>query len=150
MADLARRALLAAPLLIAAAPASETTFDLRLTALEGGELDLAAFRGRPTLVATNTASFCGFTARYAGLQRLHERFGPRGLAVIGVPSNDFNQEAADASRIRSSCEMTFGIDFPPAGLTRVSGPRAHPSFALATRWPRVERAARPAGTPPST
>lgn len=133
MADLPRRALLAAPLLMAAAaPPGPSAFDFRLAALEGGELDLAAFRGRALLVV-NTASFCGFTPQYAGLQRLHERHGPRGLVVIGVPSADFRQESADEARIRAFCDTEFGIDFPMAGLTRVTGPDAHPFFAWAAR-----------------
>lgn len=128
MADVPRRAaLLAAPLLMAAAPGD--AYGFRLPALEGGELDLAAFRGRPMLVA-NTASFCGFTPQYAALQRVHERFGPRGLVVLGVPSNDFNQESADNAAIREFCDAQFGIDFPMAALSHVTGQGAHPFF----RW----------------
>jgi glutathione peroxidase len=139
MAETPRRALLlAAPLLMAAAPTPADAFGFRLTALGGGELDLGPFRGRPLLV-TNTASFCGYTPQYAALQRVHERFEGRGLVVIGVPSNDFNQEASDEGTIREFCEGMFGIDFPMAGLTRVRGRDAHPFF----RW-----AAERAGGPP--
>ena len=98
MAELPRRALLATPLLMAAGPAP-TAFDFRLAALEGGELDLGALRGR-VLVVVNTASFCGYTPQYDALQRLHDRFEQRGLTVIGVPSNDFRQESTDTARIR--------------------------------------------------
>ncbi|MFM7419659.1 MAG: glutathione peroxidase, partial [Alphaproteobacteria bacterium] len=84
-----RRALLALPLM-AAAPAPATAWDFRFAALEGGEHDLAAWRGRVLLVV-NTASFCGFTGQYAALQRLHEAQEAAGLVVLGVPSNDFNQ-----------------------------------------------------------
>lgn len=132
MPDVSRRLLLASPLLMAAAPAP-TAFDFTLDALEGGPLRLSDFRGRALLVV-NTASFCGYTPQYAALQRLHERFEPRGFAVIGVPSNDFNQESTDAARIRQFCDTMFGITFPLAGLTRVRGPQAHPFFAwLAAR-----------------
>jgi glutathione peroxidase len=129
---LRRNLLLASPLLMAAAP-SQTAFGFRLTALEGGELNLADFRGKALLVV-NTASFCGYTPQYAALQRLHDRFEARGFSVIGVPSNDFNQESRDAARIRQFCETVYGIDFPMAGLTTVRGAQAHPLFAwLAAR-----------------
>jgi glutathione peroxidase len=132
MAEIARRALLATPLLMAASP-GETAFDFRLESLEGGTLALADFRGRALLVV-NTASFCGFTPQYEALQRLHERLEPRGLTVLGVPSNDFRQESADAAKIREFCDTVYGITFPMAGLTAVRGPRAHPLFAwLAAR-----------------
>jgi glutathione peroxidase len=132
MHDLPRRALLAAPLLMAAAP-GQTVFDFTLDSLDGGPLALAAFRGKALLVV-NTASFCGFTPQYTALQKQHERFEARGFAVIGVPSNDFNQESRDAARIRQFCETTYGITFPMATLTTVRGPQAHPLFAwLAAR-----------------
>lgn len=128
-----RRALLGAALLAPAAAAraaERSAFDFAFTALEGGPLPLAAFRGRVLLVA-NTASFCGFTPQYAALQRLHERFEARGLVVLGVPSNDFNQESTDARRVREFCDTMFGITFPMAGLTHVRGANAHPFFAWA-------------------
>ncbi|WP_456237383.1 glutathione peroxidase [Falsiroseomonas selenitidurans] len=117
---------------MAAGPA-QTVFDFRLEALEGGPLALAEYRGQALLVV-NTASFCGFTPQYEGLQALHDRFAGRGFSVIGVPSNDFRQESTDAAAIRSFCETVYGITFPMAGLTTVRGPRAHPLFAwLAAR-----------------
>jgi glutathione peroxidase len=128
MADASRRAILAAPLLMAAAPGSGI-YDFRLSSLEGGELDLAAWRGRVLLVV-NTASFCGYTPQYAALQRLHDRFQARGLTVLGVPSNDFNQESADNRQIREFCDAQFGIEFPMAALSHVRGPQAIPLF----RW----------------
>jgi glutathione peroxidase len=131
MAELPRRTLLAAPLLMAAGPAP-TAFDFRLAALEGGELDLGAFRGRVLLVV-NTASFCGYTPQYAALQRLHDRFEAQGFAVIGVPSNSFRQESTDAARIREFCDTMYGITFPMAGLTPVRGPDSHPLYAWMAR-----------------
>jgi glutathione peroxidase len=122
--------LFAAPGLLAAprARAGGTAHDFSFPALEGGRLALADFRGRALLVV-NTASFCGFTAQFRGLQALHERYGPRGFAVIGVPSNDFNQEASDAAKVREVCE-TFDVDFPLAAISPVRGQAAHPFF----RW----------------
>jgi glutathione peroxidase len=136
MREVSRRVLLAAPLLMATqaeAQPSQTAFDFTLDSLEGGKLPMADFRGRAMLVV-NTASFCGFTPQYAALQRLHDRYEARGFLVLGVPSNDFNQESRDAARIREFCETTYGITFPMATLTSVRGPAAHPLFAwLASR-----------------
>jgi glutathione peroxidase len=132
-----RALLLGAPLMIAAGP-DTTAFTFRIPAIEGGEHDFAAWRGRVLLVV-NTASFCGFTPQYAALQRLHERYATRGLVVLGVPSNDFNQEAGTNQQVREFCDAQFGIDFPMAGLTRVRGVQAHPFF----RW----AAARGGGEP---
>jgi glutathione peroxidase len=131
MAKVARRALLASPLLMAAAP-MPSVFDFTLDALEGGPLRLADFQGR-ALMVVNTASFCGFTPQYAALQRLHDRFEPRGFAVIGVPSNDFRQESTDNARIRQFCDAMYGITFPMAALTRVRGQGAHPLYAWLAR-----------------
>lgn len=128
MADVARRALLAAPLLMAAAPGPDA-WSFRFPSLEGGEHDLAAWRGRVLLVV-NTASFCGFTPQYAALQRLHDRYRERGLVVLGVPSNDFNQEAGSNQQVREFCDAQFGIDFPMAAISSVRGAQAHPFF----RW----------------
>lgn len=128
MADASRRAILAAPLLMAAGPAPDV-YGFRLPSLEGGELNLATWRGQVLLVV-NTASFCGYTPQYAALQRLHDRFQARGLTVLGVPSNDFNQESADNRQIREFCDAQFGIEFPMAALSHVRGPQAVPLF----RW----------------
>ncbi|MDN3565071.1 glutathione peroxidase [Paeniroseomonas aquatica] len=144
MAELSRRhALLAGAALVtteAAAAAPATAFDFRLEAIEGGPLDLGGFRGRPMLVV-NTASFCGYTPQYAGLQTLHEKYGPRGLVVLGVPSNDFNQESADARTIKRFCEANYSVDFPMTTPARVTGAQATPLFAFlaaqgggAPRW----------------
>jgi glutathione peroxidase len=92
-------------------------------------LDLGGFRGKAMLVV-NTASFCGYTHQYAGLQKLHESFAARGLVVLGVPSQDFNQESADAKTVRAFCDANYGIDFPMTTLARVRGPQAAPLYAF--------------------
>lgn len=138
MADASRRSLLAAPLLMAAAPAMPDAWSFRIPSLDGGELDLAAWRGRVLLVV-NTASFCGFTPQYAALQRIHDAYKARGLTVLGVPSNDFNQESADNATIREFCDAQFGIDFPMAALSHVKGPQAVPLF----RWLAAEGGGEP-------
>ena len=140
MADALRRSVLALPLM-AAIPATATEPDawsFRFPALEGGEHDLAAWRGRVLLVV-NTASFCGYTPQYAALQRLHDRYQGRGLVVLGVPSNDFNQESADNRQIREFCDAQFGIEFPMAGLSHVRGAQAHPFF----RWAAAKAGGEP-------
>jgi glutathione peroxidase len=92
--------------------------------LDGGELDLASLRGRPTLIV-NTASKCGFTPQYEGLQKLYEQYGDRGLQVLGSPSADFNdQEFDDADEIGAFCQKNYGVGFP---LTERTSVRAQPS-----------------------
>ncbi|WP_349367459.1 glutathione peroxidase [Salinarimonas sp.] len=100
--------------------------------IEGGRIDLAAHAGRPVLVV-NTASRCGFTSQLGGLQTLHERYGPRGLVVIGVPSNDFRQELSDNADIAAFCEGAYGVTFPLAAKSHVIGADAHPFYAWAAR-----------------
>ena len=80
--------------------------------LHGGELDLASYRGHPTLIV-NTASKCGFTPQYEGLQLLYERYHPRGLQLLGCPSGDFaDQEFDDAQEIGAFCQQNYGVEFP--------------------------------------
>ena len=96
----------------------------RVTLLDGGELDLATLRGKPTLIV-NTASKCGYTPQYEGLQALYERYGDRGLQVLGSPSADFaDQEFDDAEEIGAFCQRNYGVSFP---LTERTSVRAHPS-----------------------
>ena len=115
-----------------------SAYDFTFPALEGGDLRLADFRGQVLLVV-NTASFCGFTPQFRALEALHARYRARGFAVIGVPSNDFNQEAADAAKVRAVCD-TFDVDFPLAAISHVKGDEAHPFFrwvaaqSTAPRW----------------
>ncbi len=105
-------------------------FDFSFTAIDGGSLDLASWRGRPLLVV-NTASFCGFTPQYADLEALWRRYRPRGLIVIGVPSNEFGeQEPGTAAEIKEFCATRYAVDFPLTQKQTVVGPAAHPFF----RW----------------
>jgi glutathione peroxidase len=84
----------------------------QVTLLDGGHLDLGSLRGKPTLII-NTASKCGFTPQYQGLQALYERYHDRGLEVIGFPSADFaGQEFDDAGEIGAFCEKNYGVTFP--------------------------------------
>jgi glutathione peroxidase len=97
-------------------------------AIEGGTLDFRAYTGHALLVV-NTASFCGYTYQYEGLKKLHEARAADGLTVIGVPSQDFNQESPDNKTVKTFCETQYGIDFPLTGLSHVKGPSAAPFYA---------------------
>jgi glutathione peroxidase len=130
-------AVLAAAMMLAMAHVSTRAepagaFDHTFDAIEGGKLPLAQWRGKALLVV-NTASFCGFTRQYEGLQGLWERYHARGLVVIGVPSNDFGeQEPKTESEILGFCKGAFGVTFPLSAKVPVSGALAHPFY----RWAR--------------
>jgi glutathione peroxidase len=107
-----------------------TAFDFQLNSLTGEPLDLKQFAGRPLLVV-NTASKCGFTSQYEGLQTVWSAYRDRGLVVIGVPSNDFGaQEPGDATEIGAFCSRNYGVTFQMAEKIHVKGAEAHPLF----RW----------------
>jgi glutathione peroxidase-family protein len=94
-----------------------------VTLLDGGELELSTWRGHPTLFV-NTASKCGFTPQYEGLQDLYERYHDRGLNILGSPSGDFaDQEFEDAEEIGAFCQRNYGVQFP---LTERTSVREHP------------------------
>jgi glutathione peroxidase len=88
---------------------------------------LCQYAGRVLLVV-NTASFCGFTPQYEGLEKLHARYRDRGLVVLGFPSNDFAQETGSNKEIADFCENTFGVKFPMFGKSAVRGSDANPLF----------------------
>ncbi len=98
-------------------------YDHQVKLLDGGELDLSSLRGKPTLIV-NTASKCGYTPQYEGLQTLYERYSDRGLEVLGSPSGDFaDQEYDDAEEIGAFCQKNYGVTFP---LTERTSVRAEP------------------------
>ena len=110
-----------------------TAWEFSFPAIEGGAVDLAAFKGRVLLVS-NTASFCGYTYQYEGLQKLHDAEAARGVTVIGVPSRDFNQESPDNATVRAFCTTKYGVGFPLTGIAHVRGGQAAPFYA----WVRAE------------
>ena len=108
-----------------------TAYAFSFPALEKGEIRLADYAGQP-LVVVNTASLCGFTPQYAGLQQLWTEFHDRGLMIVGVPSNDFGgQEPGSASDIAETAQHEYGVTFPIAAKTVVKGPNAHPFYKWA-------------------
>ena len=110
--------------------AAEDAYSFDFRSIDGAPLPLAAWRGRPVLVV-NTASYCGYTPQYEGLQSLWQRYRDRGLVVLGVPSNDFGeQEPGSAEEIKQFCAARYKVDFPMAEKARVVGGAAHPFY----RW----------------
>jgi glutathione peroxidase len=108
-----------------------TAYAFSFPALAGGDIRLADHAGHPLLVV-NTASLCGYTPQYAGLQELWRQFHDRGLMMIGVPSNDFGgQEPGGASEIAQTAQHQYGVTFPIAAKTIVKGPNAHPFYKWA-------------------
>ncbi len=98
--------------------------DAVFPSIDGGSIALVDYAGRPVLVV-NTASQCGFTYQYEGLQALYDRYRKRGLVVLAVPSDDFNQEFDSAEEVKNFCEVNFGLDLPMTDVTHVRGNRAH-------------------------
>jgi glutathione peroxidase len=94
--------------------------------------DLCQFKGQVTLVV-NTASFCGYTSQYKGLEALYSQYRARGLVVLGFPSNDFSQEPGGNKQIAEFCESTFGVKFPMFAKTTITGTKADPLFAELAR-----------------
>jgi len=107
------------PGLAAAGPVSGT-----FASIDGGTLSVEDWRGRPVLVV-NTASQCGYTPQYAGLQKLYDSYRERGLVVLAVPSDDFNQELATAEEVKEFCELNYDLTLPMTDITGVRGSGAH-------------------------
>jgi len=117
--------------------------DFSFTGIDGKMIHLRDYAGKPVLVV-NVASFCGFTPQYSELQKLHDKYGPKGLVVLGVPSNDFGaQEPKSESEIKKFCESSFGVTFPMTSKEKVIGVDAHGLYewisghageAVAPKW----------------
>ncbi len=122
---------------IASAPV-EAAQTFTFPSIDGGTLSLDDWRGRPVLVV-NTASLCGFTPQYAGLQALYDRYRDRGLVVLAVPSDDFRQELGSADEVKEFCELNYDLDLPMTDITSVKGAAAHPFF----QWLNDEHGFRP-------
>ena len=90
--------------------------------------DLCQYAGKVVLVV-NTASYCGYTKQYEGLEKIFAKYGGRGFVVLGFPSNDFNQESGNAKEIADLCFNTYGVKFPMFAKTAVKGAQANPLHA---------------------
>jgi glutathione peroxidase len=107
---------------------AETVYEFSAPLLDGRTVSLDEFRGRVLLIV-NTASKCGFTPQYAGLEDLFRRYKERGLAVLGFPCNQFGaQEPGSPEQIGSFCERNYGVSFPIFAKINVNGPNAHPFY----------------------
>ncbi|HXU99958.1 MAG TPA: glutathione peroxidase [Caulobacteraceae bacterium] len=104
-------------------------YDFTAQTLDGQPAPLSDYRGRVLLIV-NTASKCGFTPQYTGLEALHRKYSERGLTVLGFPCNQFGaQEPGDAAEIASFCSSTYGVTFPMMKKVEVNGERPHPLYA---------------------
>ena len=129
----------AAPALPEKAPACPAVLQQNVVRLQDEKpQSLCQYSGK-VVVVVNTASFCGFTPQYKGLESLHDKYQSRGLVVLGFPSNDFSQESGSNKEIAAFCESTFGVKFPMFTKTSVSGKDASPFF---------KQLASATGTPP--
>ena len=107
-----------------------SVYDFTLESIDGRPLALADWRGR-VLLLVNTASACGFTPQFAGLQALHRQYADRGLVVVGLPCNQFGgQDPGDNAAIAAFCQRQYGVDFPMMAKIEVNGDNAHPLY----RW----------------
>lgn len=105
-------------------------YDMNVNSLTGESVDLSAWRGKVLLIV-NTASKCGFTPQYKGLEALHEKYKDQGFEVLGFPCNQFGgQEPGNAEEIGAFCEKNFGVSFPLFEKIDVNGEHAHPLFTL--------------------
>ncbi|MEK9979740.1 MAG: glutathione peroxidase [Paracoccaceae bacterium] len=101
--------------------------------IDGGQISLGDLRGKAVLVV-NTASRCGFTSQYAGLQKLYDTYKDEGLEILAVPSGDFRQELKSEDMVKQFCEINYGLTIPMTTITHVKGPKAHPFY----KWIREE------------
>jgi glutathione peroxidase len=125
---------LAAALALAAPPATataKTAYDFKFDGLTGGQVPFSAYKGKVVMVV-NTASKCGFTPQYEGLQKLYDARKTKNFVIVGVPSGDFNgQELGSSKEIAEFCKLNYGVTFPMATKNSVVGDAAHPFYKWA-------------------
>ena len=105
-------------------------FDFKINSVSGEAIDLKNYKNKVVLLV-NTASYCGFTKQYSDLQVLWDKYKDKGLIVLGVPSNSFNQEKKSDKEVKEFCEVTFNINFPISTIVAVKGDNAHEIFKWA-------------------
>ena len=103
-------------------------YNFQAQSIDGQNVDLSRYRGQVMLIV-NTASACGFTPQFTGLEKLHQQYGPQGLAVIGFPCNQFaSQDPGDNEQIAGFCQRNYGVSFQMMGKIEVNGNNAHPLY----------------------
>ena len=105
-------------------------YDFEIESITGETIDFNEYKNKVILIV-NTASYCGFTKQYTDLQELWDKYKSRGLIVLGVPSNSFNQEKNKNSEVKEFCKVNFDINFPLSTITEVKGDKAHDLFKWA-------------------
>src|SRR5690348_3046799 len=112
-----------------------TLHDFSATSITGDEVDLSAYAGKVVLVV-NTASKCGFTPQYEGLEELYETYADKGLVILGFPCDQFgHQEPGDEGEIQEFCKLNYGVTFPMMAKIEVNGDGAHPVY----QWLKAEK-----------
>jgi glutathione peroxidase len=107
-------------------------YDFEAQSIDGKTVSLAQFRGKPLLIV-NTASACGFTPQFGGLEKLHQAYGSRGLVVLGFPCNQFgSQDPGSNDEIAGFCQLNYGVSFPMMSKIDVNGSDAHPLYKWLT------------------
>ena len=110
----------------------KTFYDLNIESITGEIINFKEYKNKAVLVV-NTASYCGFTNQYKELQELWDKYKSKGLLVLGVPSNTFNQEKKNNTEVKEFCQVNFEINFPLATITEVKGNNAHEIFKWAKK-----------------
>ena len=105
-------------------------YDFKIESITGETINFNEYKNKVILIV-NTASYCGFTKQYTDLQELWDKYKSRGLIVLGVPSNSFNQEKNKNSEVKEFCKVNFNINFPLSAITEVKGDNAHDLFKWA-------------------
>ena len=105
-------------------------YDFKINSISGELINLNDYRGKPVLIV-NTASYCGFTKQYDDMQELWDKYKDKGLIVLGVPSNSFNQEKKINNEVKEFCEVNFNVNFPLTEITNVKGDNAHEIYKWA-------------------
>lgn len=106
-------------------------YDISVTKSDGLDYQLDEYKGKPMLIV-NTATKCGLSNQFDGLEKLHDKYKEDGLVVLGFPSNQFGQELSNAEEAEQSCRMSYGVTFPMHEMVKVNGKGAHPLFDYLT------------------
>ena len=117
---------------------SSEFYNFQFESIEGNKMPLKNYKGKVVLLV-NTASMCGFTKQYTGLQELHDEYKDKGLVVLGIPSNSFMQEHTSEDKVKDFCETNFNITFPMTKIEEVIGNEKHPLY----RWLKEEHGIKP-------